>query len=95
MPDENIQTIYYNESSGLEEWQCQYCSKTYLCSGGTGITSKYLEEFYDISKESSRDTTVKNIQKSLQAAFAYTKANLQKQQRLDTEEVLQDKLESL
>jgi hypothetical protein len=95
MPDENMQTIYYNESSGLEEWRCRYCSKTYLCSGGTGIASKHLEEFHDIPKESSRDTTVKNIQKSLQAAFAYTEANPQKRRRLDTEEVSQDKLESL
>ena len=37
----------------------------------------------------------KNIQKSLQAAFAQADANPQKRRRLDTEEVSQDKLESL
>jgi hypothetical protein len=87
MLNENIQTVYYNENLGLEEWRYRYCSKTYLCSGGTRIARKHLKEYYKIPKESPRDVIVKNVQKSLKVAFAYAEANLQKRRRLDPVEI--------
>ncbi|KAI3573713.1 hypothetical protein IWW34DRAFT_754662 [Fusarium oxysporum f. sp. albedinis] len=35
MPDEEIETRYYNERTGKEEWRCKHCDRTYACSGGT------------------------------------------------------------
>ena len=95
MPDSNMQTKYYNEITNVEEWRCRYCSKVYALSGGTGAPGRHLEDYHEISKESPRDTAVKNIQKSLSDAFAQAEAHPQKRRRLDTETVSQDKLETL
>ncbi|KAI3570615.1 hypothetical protein IWW34DRAFT_349415 [Fusarium oxysporum f. sp. albedinis] len=32
MPDEEIETRYYNERTGKEEWRCKHCDRTYACS---------------------------------------------------------------
>ena len=61
--------------------------KSYHTLGGTVVLRRHLEEFYEILRESLRDVTVKNIQRSLQDAFAQAEANPQKRRRLDTEEV--------
>ena len=95
MPDEDMQTKYYNEVTKLEEWRCRYYTKTYLTSGSTSGPGNHLEDFHEIPRDSPRDTVVKNIQRSLKSAFATAAANPQKRRRLDTDEVSQDKLESL
>jgi hypothetical protein len=90
-----MQTKYYNDNTKQEEWRCRYYSKAYACSSGTGAPSRHLKEFYEILKESVRDVTVKNIQKSIEDAFTQAEANPQKRRRLDSDEVSQDKLETL
>jgi hAT family C-terminal dimerisation region/BED zinc finger len=95
MPDEDMQTKYYNEATKSEEWRCRYCVKVYACSGGTTAPARHLEDFHEIPKDSARDVTVKNIQRSIGDAFAQAAANPQKRRRLDTDEVSQDRLESL
>ena len=95
MPDEDMQTKYYNESSGLEEWRCGYCSKTYLTSRSTSGPVGHLKVDHEILKDSQRSTKAQNIQKSLKEAYAQAAANPQKRRRIDTEKVEQDKLEAL
>jgi len=48
---------------------------------------KHLEEYYNILKELLQDIAVKNIQRTIEAAFSYAVANPQKRRRLDIEEV--------
>ena len=95
MPDEDMQTKYYNEITGLEEWRCRYCSTTYLTSGSTSGPSGHLQMAHELLRDAPRDAQATNIQRSLQEAFARAEANPQKRRRLDTDEVSQDKLESL
>jgi hypothetical protein len=75
MPDEDMQTLYYSEITGLEEWRCAYCDRKYLCSGGTSIASRHLIEDHEIPLQSIRGAKVQNIQKSMEAAFAQVAAN--------------------
>ncbi|KAM4061467.1 hypothetical protein HRG_013155 [Hirsutella rhossiliensis] len=42
MPDEDIETKYYNQRTGKEEWRCKHCDKTYCCSGGTAAQPSTL-----------------------------------------------------
>jgi hypothetical protein len=95
MPDEDKETRYYNERTGVEEWRCKNCGKAYATSGGTGICARHLIDNHRIPRDSSREVAAKNIQRSIAAAIQHTEANPQKRRRLDTEEVSQDKLETL
>ncbi len=80
-----MQTKYSNEITRLEEWRCRYCATVYLTSGSTSGPLR----------NSAREIQAKNVQQSLQAAFAQVEANPYKRRRLNIEEVSQDKLESL
>ncbi|OBS17545.1 hypothetical protein FPOA_26357 [Fusarium poae] len=42
MPDEEVETRYYNQRTGKEEWRCKHCDKTYASSGGTAAPAKHL-----------------------------------------------------
>lgn len=95
MPDEDMQTKYYNEVSTEEEWRCRYCDKTYLTSGSTSGPSGHLTGYHSMPRDSRRDVKAKNVQVSLQRAFAQGEANPQKRRRLNTEAIDQDMLEAL
>jgi len=95
MPDEDMQTKYSNEITRLEEWRCRYCATVYLTSGSTSGPQAHLERIHEILRNSAREIQAKNVQQSLQAAFAQVEANPYKRRRLNIEEVSQDKLESL
>jgi len=95
MPNEDIQTKYHNIISRLEEWRCRYCSKTYVTSRSTSGPVGHLKVDHEIPRDSQRNTKAKNVQKSLEKAFAQVDANPQKRRRLNTEQVEQDKLEAL
>jgi hAT family C-terminal dimerisation region len=95
MPDADMQTKYYNPITGVEEWRCRYCSATYATSGSTSGPQGHLEGKHDIPRNSVRSIQAKNIQQSLEVGFAIAAANPHKRRRLDTEEISQDKLESL
>ena len=41
MPDENGETIYTIEVSGVVEWCCKYCPKAYAPSGGTAVAASH------------------------------------------------------
>ena len=65
MPDEDMQTKYYNEATGGEEWRCHYCSKTYLISGSTSGPAGHLEVDHKVPKDSQWNVKAKSVQKSL------------------------------
>lgn len=95
MPDDEMQMKYYNRHTGLEEWRCAYCEKSYLTSGSTSGPARHLIDFHSIPDGSSRGVKVMNIQKSMEQAFAVAEANPAKRRRLDTDTIEQDKLEAL
>lgn len=88
MPDENIETRYYNEITGKEEWRCRYCPKTYACSGGTGAPSDHLtdpisKKGHGLQRDSAREVKAKNLQGTIDAALATAEEQNHKRRRLN------------
>lgn len=42
MPNEDPETRYYNEVTGVCEWRCAYCEKRWATSGGTAKVNEHL-----------------------------------------------------
>jgi hypothetical protein len=61
MPDKNIQTVYYNKKTRLEEWRYRYYLIIYRCLGGTRVASRHLKDVHELPRDSVRDTIAKNI----------------------------------
>jgi BED zinc finger len=95
MLDVDMQIKYYNLVTRVEEWRCRYCSTTYATSGSTSGPQGHLEGKHELRRNSARDIQAKNIQQSLEVGFVIVAANPYKRRRLDTEDMSQDKLESL
>ena len=95
MPDEDVQTLYFNEYTGKPEWRCRYCGKAYALSGSTSGPGGHLQDVHKLPKDSPRTAKAHNIKVSLQQAFAQATANPQKRRRPNTETIDQDQLESL
>jgi hypothetical protein len=88
MPDENIETRYYNEITGKDEWRCRYCPKTYACSGGTGAPSDHLtdpvsKKGHGLQRDSPREAKAKNQQATIDAALATAEQQNHKRRRLN------------
>ncbi|OLL26463.1 putative AC transposase [Neolecta irregularis DAH-3] len=83
MPDEDIETRYYNKETGQEEWHCRYCTQVYRTSGSTSGPSKHLIDDHKLKKNDSRNAKAKSQQISLNQAFQIAKQNPQKRCRLD------------
>jgi hypothetical protein len=75
MPDEDIQTKYYNKITWLEEWRCRYYATVYLTSGSISGPQAHLEKIHEILRNLAQDIQAKNVQQSLQAAFIHIEAN--------------------
>jgi hypothetical protein len=61
MPDEDKETRYYNERTGVEEWRRKNCGKAYATLGGTGICARHLIDDYGILRDFLREVAAKNI----------------------------------
>jgi hypothetical protein len=87
MPDQEIETRYYNQRTGKEEWRCKHCDKTYLCSGGTAAPAKHLmdppPDGHGLAKGAPRTAKVTNIRSILQQARATAEENPRKRRRLN------------
>ena len=87
MPDQEIETRYYNQRTGKEEWRCKHCDKTYLCSGGTAAPAKHLmdppPDGHGLPKGAPRTAKVTNIRSILQQARAMAEQNPRKRRRLN------------
>ncbi|KAH9206307.1 hypothetical protein DL95DRAFT_487676 [Leptodontidium sp. 2 PMI_412] len=75
MPDEDIQTMYFNQYTGKPEWRCRYCEKAYALSGSTSGPGTHLEVVHKLSRDSPRTAKAQNIKNSLETAFAQAAAN--------------------
>ncbi|RKK07528.1 hypothetical protein BFJ65_g17733 [Fusarium oxysporum f. sp. cepae] len=87
MPDEEIETRYYNERTGKEEWRCKHCDRTYACSGGTAAPAKHLTDpppdGHGLPRGAPRTTKVTTIRTILERARAVAEENPHKRRRLN------------
>jgi hypothetical protein len=95
MPDEDMQTLYYNEITAEEEWRCRYCDTTLATSGSTSGPSTHLISKHNFIKGDERDAKATRIQQSMEQAFAIAAHNPHKRRKLDGETIKQDELEVL
>jgi len=87
MPDEDIETRYYNQRTRKEEWRCKYCEKTYSCSGGTAAPAKHLTEpppdGHGLPKGAPRSAKIRTIRTILEQARLTAEENVRKRRRLN------------
>lgn len=87
MPDEDIETRYYNERTRKEEWRCKHCNRTYACSGGTAAPAKHLTgrppDGHGLPRGAPRTCKVANIRTILEQARVSAAENPRKRRRLN------------
>ncbi|KAM3517051.1 hypothetical protein MY4038_010335 [Beauveria bassiana] len=87
MPDGEIETRYYNQRTGKEEWRCKYCGKTYSCSGGTAAPAKHLTDpppdGHGLPKGAPRTAKVRNIRIIIEEARVTAEESARKRRRLN------------
>lgn len=87
MPDGEIETRYYNQRTGKEEWRCKYCGKTYSCSGGTAAPAKHLTDpppdGHGLPKGAPRTAKVRNIRTIIEEARVTAEESARKRRRLN------------
>ncbi|KAK7582909.1 hypothetical protein V3481_012205 [Fusarium oxysporum f. sp. vasinfectum] len=87
MPDEEIETRYYNQRTGKEEWRCKHCDRAYACSGGTAAPAKHLmdppPDGHGLPKGAPRTAKVTTIRTILEQARAAAEENPRKRRRLN------------
>jgi hypothetical protein len=59
MPNEDPETRYINEITGVSEWRCAYCEKRYAASGGTGKVNEHLIEEHGLFTDAPRGIAVR------------------------------------
>ncbi|KFA45512.1 hypothetical protein S40293_10332 [Stachybotrys chartarum IBT 40293] len=102
MPEDDVETRYYNRQTGKEEWRCKHCDRTYACSGGTAAPAKHLMDpppgGHGLSRGAPRTAKVATIRTILEHARAMAEENPRKRRRLNDqtgESIDPDKLEVL
>jgi hypothetical protein len=87
MPDEEMETRYYNPRTGKEEWRCKHCDRAYACSGGTAAPAKHLmdppPDGHGLPKGALRTAKVTTIRTILEQARAAAEENPRKRRRLN------------
>ncbi|KAM6513532.1 hypothetical protein FALCPG4_18958 [Fusarium falciforme] len=87
MPDEEMETRYYNPRTGKEEWRCKHCGRAYACSGGTAAPAKHLmdppPDGHGLPKGALRTAKVTTIRTILEQARAAAEENPRKRRRLN------------
>ncbi|KAF4332994.1 ribonuclease H [Fusarium beomiforme] len=87
MPNEEIETRYYNQRTGKEEWRCKHCDRAYACSGGTAAPAKHLMEpppdGHGLPKGAPRTAKVTTIRTILEQARAAAEENPRKRRRFN------------
>jgi hypothetical protein len=95
MPDDDKQTQYFNDVTGVMEWRCRYCNQVYAISGSVSGPASHLTKKHELPNGSTRSAKAANVQKSLEEGFAAAVINQQKRKRADRDTIEQDKLEAL
>ncbi|KAF6515700.1 hypothetical protein HZS61_004441 [Fusarium oxysporum f. sp. conglutinans] len=102
MPDEEVETRYYNQRTGKEEWRCKHCDKTYASSGGTAAPAKHLmdppPDGHGLPKGASRTAKVTTIRTIIEQARVAAEENPRKRRRLNDQSgdsIEPDQLEAL
>ncbi|KAF5705165.1 ribonuclease H [Fusarium mundagurra] len=87
MPDEEMETRYYNPRTGKEEWRCKHCDRAYACSGGTAAPAKHLmdppPDGHGLPKGALRTAKMTMIRTILEQARAAAEENPRKRRRLN------------
>ncbi|KJZ72187.1 hypothetical protein HIM_08452 [Hirsutella minnesotensis 3608] len=87
MPDEEVETRYYNQRTGKEEWRCKHCDKAYSCSGGTAAPAKHLTDpppdGHGLQRGAPRTAKVTNIRTILEQARVTAEESPRKRRRLN------------
>lgn len=82
MPNKNVETRYYNERTGKEEWRYKHYDKTYSCLGGTAALARYLidppPDGYSLPKGIQQITRVVKVEKILKIAYIMAEEELRK-----------------
>ncbi|TVY74496.1 Zinc finger BED domain-containing protein RICESLEEPER 2 [Fusarium oxysporum f. sp. cubense] len=102
MPDEEVETRYYNQRTGKEEWRCKNCDKTYASSGGTAAPAKHLmdppPDGHGLPKGAPRTAKVTTIRTIIEQARVAAEENPRKRRRLNNQSgdsIEPDQLEAL
>ncbi|KAK2926863.1 HAT, C-terminal dimerization domain [Fusarium oxysporum f. sp. vasinfectum] len=102
MPDEEVETRYYNQRTGKEEWRCKHCNKTYASSGGTAAPAKHLmdppPDGHGLLKGAPRTAKVTTIRTIIEQARVAAEENPRKRRRLNDQSgdsIEPDQLEAL
>ncbi|KAI8412223.1 hypothetical protein FOFC_08853 [Fusarium oxysporum] len=102
MPDEEVETRYYNQRTGKEEWRCKHCDKTYASSGGTAAPAKHLmdppPDGHGLPKGAPRTAKVTTIRTTIEQARVAAEENPRKRRRLNDQSgdsIEPDQLEAL
>ncbi|KAG8664959.1 uncharacterized protein FPOAC1_012936 [Fusarium poae] len=95
MPDEEVETRYYNQRTGKEEWFCKHCDKTYASSGGTAAPAKHLmdppPDGHGLPKGAPRTAKVTTIRTIIEQARVAAEENPRKRRRLNDQSVRLDR----
>ncbi|RKK76034.1 hypothetical protein BFJ71_g17028 [Fusarium oxysporum] len=102
MPDEEVETRYYNQRTGKEEWRCKHCDKAYASSGGTAAPAKHLmdppPDGHGLPKGAPRTAKVTTIRTIIEQARVAAEENPRKRRRLNDQSgdsIEPDQLEAL
>jgi hypothetical protein len=95
MPDDDMQTRYFNPLASALEWRCAYYTQVYALSESVSGPSGHLQKLHKLENGPLRSARAQNVQYSLEQGFVQAALNPQKRKRADTEAISQDRLESL
>jgi hypothetical protein len=59
MPNEDPETCYLNDITGVSEWRCAYCDKRYAQAGGTKKVNEHLIEDHGLFADAPRGTPIR------------------------------------
>ena len=68
---------------GKETWNCKFCSREYVISGGTNIIISHLKTSHNISVKAAKDLRTNIYENTIKAAFAKPQSVKHKRRRLD------------
>ena len=89
MPDQRVETRYFNARTGREEWRCKHCNKAYTLTGGTAAPARHLTDpppnGHGLPREAPRAIKVASIRTILDNARLAAEEYPRKRRRLDGE----------
>ena len=78
MPDPDIDTKYYNQTTNKLESRCKYCPKKYTVNRGTRCIKAHLKYSHEVTELSPRAEKAQKRQRSIEEAIVAGTENPQK-----------------